>query len=131
MAEGCAVGLAALGSFLFPTIGRFLLPLVALLLLLLTGEINGSIVLAGTLSLAVTAVAVIGELRRYFKRRTDEKAAELITKWKAERSYPSRTSPPRRSKMPNASCTKWSLCRRPPLCRTTICVVDACRFVIR
>jgi uncharacterized membrane protein YbhN (UPF0104 family) len=54
-----AAGLAALGSFLFPTIGRFLLPLVALVLLLLTGEINGSILLAGTLSLVVTAVAGI------------------------------------------------------------------------
>ena len=50
-----AAGLAALGSFLFPTIGRFLLPLVALVLLLLTGEVSGSILLAGALSLAVTA----------------------------------------------------------------------------
>ena len=54
-----AAGLAALGSFLFPTIGRFLLPLVALVLLLLTGEVSGSILLAGALSLAVTAVAGI------------------------------------------------------------------------
>jgi uncharacterized membrane protein YbhN (UPF0104 family) len=52
-----AAGLAALGSFLFPTIGRLLLPLVALVLLLLTGEMNGSILLAGALSLVVTAVA--------------------------------------------------------------------------
>jgi uncharacterized membrane protein YbhN (UPF0104 family) len=36
-----AVGLAAVGSSLFPMIGRFLLPLVALFLLLLTGELNG------------------------------------------------------------------------------------------
>jgi uncharacterized membrane protein YbhN (UPF0104 family) len=49
--------LAALGSFIFPTIGRFLLPLVALVLLFLTGEVNGSVVLAGTLALVVTAVA--------------------------------------------------------------------------
>jgi Histidine kinase-, DNA gyrase B-, and HSP90-like ATPase len=28
------------------------------------------------------------ELRRYFKRRTDERAAELITAWKTEASYP-------------------------------------------
>ena len=54
-----AAGLAAFGSFLFPTIGRFLLPLVALVVLLLTGEVNGSVVLAGVLSLAVTAVAGI------------------------------------------------------------------------
>jgi hypothetical protein len=51
---GCATdvaGLAAFGSFLFPTIGRFLLPLAALLLLLLTGEVTGSVALAGALSL--------------------------------------------------------------------------------
>ena len=54
-----AAGLAALGSFIFPTIGRFLLPLVALVLLLLTGELNGSVALAGALSLTVTAVAGI------------------------------------------------------------------------
>jgi uncharacterized membrane protein YbhN (UPF0104 family) len=54
-----AAGLAALGSFIFPTIGRFLLPLVALVLLLLTGEVSGTIWLAGGLSLAVSAVAGI------------------------------------------------------------------------
>jgi hypothetical protein len=54
-----AAGLAALGSFVFPMIGRFLLPLVALVLLLLTGEINGLVVLAGALSLVLTAVAGI------------------------------------------------------------------------
>jgi uncharacterized membrane protein YbhN (UPF0104 family) len=52
-----AAGLAALGSFLFPTIGRFLLPLVALLLLLATGEVSGTVWLAGALSLVVSAVA--------------------------------------------------------------------------
>jgi uncharacterized membrane protein YbhN (UPF0104 family) len=51
-----AAGLAALGSFIFPTIGRFLLPLVALLLLLLTG-VSGTVWLAGGLSLAISAVA--------------------------------------------------------------------------
>jgi putative heme transporter len=54
-----AAGLAALGSFLFPTIGRFLLPVVAIVLLLITGEVNGSILLAGGISLVVTAVAGI------------------------------------------------------------------------
>ena len=54
-----AAGLAAFGSFLFPTIGRFLLPLVALVVLLLTGEVNDSVVLAGALSLVITAVAGI------------------------------------------------------------------------
>ena len=55
--EPDASGLAAFGSFLFPTLGRFLLPLAALVVLLLTGEANGSILLAGALSLVVTAVA--------------------------------------------------------------------------
>jgi hypothetical protein len=54
-----AAGLAALGSFLFPTIGRFMLPVVAIVLLLITGEVNGSILLAGGISLAATAVAGI------------------------------------------------------------------------
>ena len=53
-------GLAALGSFLFPTIGRFLLPVVALLVLLVTDEVSGSVALAGALSLTVTAVAAGG-----------------------------------------------------------------------
>jgi uncharacterized membrane protein YbhN (UPF0104 family) len=51
-------GLAAVGSFLFPTIGRFLLPFVALALMLVTGQVGGSIVLAGALSVVATAVSV-------------------------------------------------------------------------
>jgi uncharacterized membrane protein YbhN (UPF0104 family) len=54
-----AAGLAALGSFIFPTIGRFVLPLVALVLLLVTGEVSGSIWLAAALSLTITVVAGI------------------------------------------------------------------------
>ena len=54
-----AAGLAAFGSFLFPTIGRFLLPFVALVVLLLAGEANGTVVLVGALSFAITAVAGI------------------------------------------------------------------------
>jgi hypothetical protein len=54
-----AAGLAALGSFIFPTIGRFLLPLVALVLLLVTGEVSGTILLAGALSLAISVIAGI------------------------------------------------------------------------
>ena len=54
-----AAGLAAVGSFLFPTLGRLLLPVVALVLLLLTGEVNGSILLVGGVSLVVTAIAGI------------------------------------------------------------------------
>jgi uncharacterized membrane protein YbhN (UPF0104 family) len=49
-----ASGLAAMGSFIFPTAGRFLLPLVALLVLLATGKVTGSILLAGVLSLLLS-----------------------------------------------------------------------------
>ena len=52
-----AAGLAALGSFVFPTIGRLLLPLVALVVLLATGEVNDSLLLAGEISLVVTVAA--------------------------------------------------------------------------
>ena len=62
-----AAALAALGSFLFPTLGRFLLPFVALLLLLVTGEVSGQILLVGSISLAITAAA--GVAGYYFLRR--------------------------------------------------------------
>jgi uncharacterized membrane protein YbhN (UPF0104 family) len=62
-----AAALAALGSFLFPTVGRFLLPFVALLLLLVTGEVSGEIVLVGSISLAITAA--LGLAGYYFVRR--------------------------------------------------------------
>jgi uncharacterized membrane protein YbhN (UPF0104 family) len=52
-----AAGLAAFGSFLFPTIGRFALPLVALAVLIVAGDVTGTIWLAGALSLAVTGIA--------------------------------------------------------------------------
>jgi uncharacterized membrane protein YbhN (UPF0104 family) len=51
--------IAAAGSFVFPTIGRFVLPLVALVLLLLTGEVTGAIALAAALSVAITATAAV------------------------------------------------------------------------
>jgi uncharacterized membrane protein YbhN (UPF0104 family) len=54
-----AAGLAALGSFVFPTIGRLLLPLVALVLLLATGEVNDSLLLAGEISLVITVASAI------------------------------------------------------------------------
>jgi uncharacterized membrane protein YbhN (UPF0104 family) len=54
-----AAGLAAAGSFLFPTVARLLLPLVAFVLLFLTGEIDGSIKVAAGLSLVVTAVVAL------------------------------------------------------------------------
>jgi uncharacterized membrane protein YbhN (UPF0104 family) len=72
-----AAGLAALGSFIFPTIGRFLLPLVALVLLLVTGELNGSIVLAGAFSLVITAVAGIAG---YLFLRSENSARRLGAK---------------------------------------------------
>ncbi len=72
-----AAGLAAVGSFLFPMIGRFLLPFVALVVLLLTGEAGGTILLAGGLSLAVSAIAgVVG----YVFLRTDRSARWLGAK---------------------------------------------------
>ncbi len=52
-------GLAAIGSFIFPTIGRLVLPVIALVVLLATGQVSGSVALAGSISLVVTAVAGI------------------------------------------------------------------------
>ena len=69
-----AAGLAAFGSFLFPTLGRFLLPLVAVVLLLVTGEVNGTVVLAGVLSLVVTAV--VGSVGYLFLR--EERTARWL-----------------------------------------------------
>ena len=51
-----AAGLAALGSFLFPTVGRLLLPVVAVVVLAITDEVNRSLVLAGGVSLVLAAV---------------------------------------------------------------------------
>ena len=69
-----AAGLAALGSFLFPTLGRFLLPLVALVLLLVAGEVTGEILLAGALSLAITMIS--GIVGYYFLR--EERSARRL-----------------------------------------------------
>jgi uncharacterized membrane protein YbhN (UPF0104 family) len=54
-----AAGLAAFGSFLFPMIGRFALPLAALAVVLLAGDVTGTIWLAAALSLAVTGIACV------------------------------------------------------------------------
>ncbi|MDZ5620112.1 lysylphosphatidylglycerol synthase domain-containing protein [Nocardioides sp. HM23] len=51
-----AAGLAAFGTFLFPTVGRFLLPVVAVFVVLIAGELTGTVVLAGALSLVITTV---------------------------------------------------------------------------
>ncbi len=72
-----AAGLAALGSFLFPMVGRFLLPLVALVVLLLTDEFNNSVALAGALSVLVTGVLGIAG---YFFLRGERSARWLGAK---------------------------------------------------
>ena len=72
-----AAGLAALGSFVFPMIGRFLLPLVALVLVLVTGEVSGSILLASGLSLGISAIAGIAA---YYFLRTERVARWLGAK---------------------------------------------------
>jgi uncharacterized membrane protein YbhN (UPF0104 family) len=87
-----AAGLAALGSFLFPTIGRFLLPVVAIVLLLITGEVNGSILLAGAISLVVTAVAGVagycflrGERSaRWFGAKLERPLSWILVKFKRD-----------------------------------------------
>jgi uncharacterized membrane protein YbhN (UPF0104 family) len=72
-----AAGLAALGSFIFPTIGRFLLPLLALALLVVTGEVSGAILVAGALSLAITAVAAVAG---YYFLRSERSAGWIGAK---------------------------------------------------
>jgi hypothetical protein len=72
--EPDAAGLAALGSFLFPTLGRLLVPFVALVLLLFGGEVNGSIMVAGGISLGITVIACIAGY--YFLR--DESSARWL-----------------------------------------------------
>ena len=57
--EADSAEIAAFGSFVFPTVGRFLLPLVALLVLLATGDADGTILLAGALSLTITGATCI------------------------------------------------------------------------
>ena len=52
-------GLAAAGTFLFPTLGRFLLPVVAVLVLLVSGEIDGTVLLAGGVALLISAGAAV------------------------------------------------------------------------
>jgi uncharacterized membrane protein YbhN (UPF0104 family) len=52
-------GLAAAGTFLFPTLGRFLLPVAAVLVLAITGEVDGTIAIAGGVALLITAVAAV------------------------------------------------------------------------
>jgi uncharacterized membrane protein YbhN (UPF0104 family) len=67
-------GLAALGSFLFPMIGRFLLPFVALVLVLVGGEISGPILVAGAISLGL---ALGSGFAGYFLLRAESSARWL------------------------------------------------------
>lgn len=72
-----AAGLAAAGSFVFPTLGRLVLPLVAVLVLAVAGDIDGSIAIVAALSLVVTAMAgVVG----YVLLRTESSAQWLGAK---------------------------------------------------
>jgi uncharacterized membrane protein YbhN (UPF0104 family) len=66
--------LAALGSFVFPTIGRLVLPLVALVLLFVFDEANNPVLLLGLLSLGVTVVVGFAS---YFFLRNDRSARWL------------------------------------------------------
>jgi uncharacterized membrane protein YbhN (UPF0104 family) len=79
-----AAGLAALGSFLFPTIGRLLLPVVAIAVLLITGEVNGTILLAGGISLIATIAAGIAG---YFFLRGERSARWLGAKLQRRLSW--------------------------------------------
>lgn len=72
-----AAGLAALGSFLFPTLGRLLLPLAALLVLLVVGEFDGLILVVSALSLLVLVVVCAGA---YCLLRTERSARWLGAK---------------------------------------------------
>jgi putative heme transporter len=72
-----AAGLAALGSFLFPTFGRLLLPVVAVAVLLIAGEVDGAILLAAGLSLIVTGIAGV---TAYGSLRTERSARRLGAK---------------------------------------------------
>lgn len=69
--------LAAVGSFLFPMIGRFLLPLAALVVMLLTDEANGSVLLAATISVVIGAVTGVAG---YYFLRTEGSARWLGAK---------------------------------------------------
>ena len=67
-------GLAAAGTFLFPTLGRFLLPVVAVLVLLVTGEVDGTVAIAGGVALLITAAAAFAG---YLLLRSDRSARRL------------------------------------------------------
>lgn len=72
-----AAGLAAVGSFVFPTIGRLLVAPVALALLVFTGETNAALLLIGAVSLLVSVA--VGLAGFWFLRR-EETARHLGAK---------------------------------------------------
>ena len=73
-----AAGLAALGSFLFPTLGRLLLPLAALLALLVVGEFDLLMLVVGS-PLASSSSLVLGA-GAYCLLRTERSARWLGAK---------------------------------------------------
>ena len=81
-------GLAALGSFLFPTLGRLLLPLTALVALLVVGEFNNWMLLVSALSLLVISVVGAGA---YCLLRTERSARWLGVKLQRPLSWTLRT----------------------------------------
>ena len=66
--------LAAAGSFLFPMLGRFLLPPAALVVLLAVGEVHGTVVVAATVALTLTGALA---LLAWVLLRTDQSARWL------------------------------------------------------
>ena len=109
-----AAGLAALGSFVFPTVGRLLLPVVALVLLLIAGEVNRTIVWAGGISLAV---ALVSGIAAYWFLRTERSARWLGAKVQRPSRGSSSSSSAMPSKMapdgrPDCVPTRWRSCAR-------------------
>ena len=109
-----AAEIAAFGSFVFPTLGRFLLPLVALAVLVATGDADGTILLAGALSLAITGAAVLAgwfflrreSTARRLGARTQRPLSWILVKLSGARSTTARVA--------RALCAsgRWSSCAR-------------------
>ena len=89
-----AARIAAFGSFVFPTLGRFLLPLVALVVVVATGDADGTILLAGALSLAITGAACVAgwfflrreSTARWLGARAQRPLSWILVKLKRSRS---------------------------------------------
>lgn len=72
-----ASGLASFGSFIFPTAGRLVLPVIAFVVLVARGEVDGETVLIGLIALAVIVVLGLGG---YFLFRSERSARWLGAK---------------------------------------------------